>query len=395
MGEEESIYTKDIVLVMLASFCFMISVMFVTPIMNGYAKSLGANSTFAGVIVGAMSIVAIFLRPIAGNLTDKFTKYRLSFISGIFVLIGVIGYVIAPKSNWLLFFRIINGIGYVLGTSCMSTWLALLVPRNRVGEAMGIYGLMNALAMALAPALAINLFPIVGYRKSLLVAAIVSFLMIVLIQFISDHGQPFASPSSTEKKKVKLIQKNDLPVMVLAMLFVLPYCITQADIVTYVAQRHINVAVGAYFLVYAIILLIIRLSLKRYFDLVPFGIWFWISTGSLIIFIFLMSNLQNNWYMILSAAFLAMNYGIIYSVLQATALLLAPIEEQGLASSTFYLGLDIGLALGPIIAGYIDQILPIQWFYPVQIVIVPVIIIVYFIYRKRLNNAIKHISKKI
>lgn len=388
MNNRKSIYTKDIILVMLASFFFMLSVMFVTPIMNGYAKSLGASSTFAGVIVGAMNIVAIFLRPIAGNLTDRFTKYRLSFISGIFVLIGAVGYVIAPKSTWLLFFRIINGIGYVLGTSCMSTWLALLVPRDRVGEAMGIYGLMNALAMALAPALAINLFPIVGYRKALIVAAIVSFLMIVLIQFIGDHGAPFIDKKSTNKKQFKIIQKNVLPVMLLAMLFVLPYCITQADIVTYVAQKHAHVAVGSYFLIYAIVLLVIRLSLKKYFDLVRFGVWFWISIISLVIFIFLMSDLQNNWQMTLSAAFLAMNYGIIYSVLQATALLLAPIEEQGLASSTFYLGLDVGLAIGPIIAGYIDQVLPVKWFYPIEIVIVPIILVIYFIFRKKLNGAI-------
>ena len=109
MTKEKSVYTKDVILVMAASFFFMFSTMFVNPLINGYAKSLGASSGFAGLIVGIMSIAAMFLRPIAGNLTDRFSKYRLSFIGGILIVIGVFGYVIAPASGWLLLFRLING----------------------------------------------------------------------------------------------------------------------------------------------------------------------------------------------------------------------------------------------------------------------------------------------
>lgn len=391
MTKRKSIYTRDVILVMAASFFFMFSTMFVTPILNGYAKDLGASSSFAGIIVGVMSIVAMFLRPIAGNLTDKFSKYRLSFIGGVMILIGIIGYALAPKSGWLLVFRIINGVGYVLGTVCMSTWLALLVPRQHVGEAMGFYGLMNALAMALAPALSIDLYPIIGYRKALIAAAIAAFLMIISIQFVGNHAKPLKKKEEFQpKKKFKLIQKNVLPVMFLTTLFAFPYFTTQADVVTYASQRHADVAVGSYFLIYAVVLLVIRLWLKKYFDLVRFGVWFWISTVSLVICIYFMTVMQNNLEMALGAAFLAMSYGIIYSVLQSTALLLAPMQEQGLASSTFYLGLDFGMAFGPIISGFIDQTLPIKWFYPVELVLVPFILLIYFVYRKRLNGAIDH-----
>ena len=68
--------------------------------------------------------------------------------------------------------------------------------------------------------------------------------------------------------------------------------------------------------------------------------------------------------------------------------MLAPIEEQGLASATFYLGLDIAMAFGPMISGVIDSVLPIEWFYPVELVLIPVILVVYFVWRKRLNGAI-------
>lgn len=374
---------------MAASFFFMFSTMFVNPLINGYAKELGASSAFAGIIVGIMSLAAMFLRPVAGNLTDKFSKYRLSFIGGVLIFIGVMGYVLTPSSGWLLLFRLINGTGYVLCTVCMTTWLAFLVPRQHVGEAMGFYGLMNALAMALAPAVSINIYQKIGYRTSLLASSVSALLMIVAIQFVGDHALP-KKRVRTQKKSFKIIQFNVLPVAILTTLFAIPYFVTQADIVTYVEQKHLTVAVGSYFLIYAVVLLIIRVGLKRYFDTVRFGVWFWLSLVSTAAYIILLAIMNNDWQMALAAALMASGYGIIYSVLQSTALLLAPIEEQGLASATFYLGLDIAMAFGPMISGVIDSALPIEWFYPVELVLVPLILVVYFIWRKRLNGAIDH-----
>ena len=374
---------------MAASFFFMFSTMFVNPLINGYAKELGASSAFAGIIVGIMSLAAMFLRPVAGNLTDKFSKYRLSFIGGALIFVGIMGYVLTPSSGWLLLFRLINGTGYVLCTVCMTTWLAFLVPRQHVGEAMGFYGLMNALAMALAPAVSINIYQKIGYRTSLVASAVSALLMIVAIQFVGDHALP-KKRVRTQKKSFKIIQFNVLPVAILTTLFAIPYFVTQADIVTYVEQKYLTVAVGSYFLIYAVVLLIIRVGLKRYFDTVRFGVWFWLSLVSTAAYIILLAIMNNDWQMALAAALMASGYGIIYSVLQSTALLLAPIEEQGLASATFYLGLDIAMAFGPMISGVIDSALPIEWFYPVELVLVPLILVVYFIWRKRLNGAIDH-----
>ncbi len=371
---------------MAASFFFMFSTMFVTPLMNGYARNLGATASFAGIIVGIMSVASLFLRPVAGNLTDRYSKYGLSFLGGILIVIGVVGYAVTPNSELLLVFRLINGVGYVLDTVCMTTWLAALVPRQHVGEAMGFYGLMNALAMAIGPAISINIYQTVGYRHSMFLSALSALLMVIMIQFVQQKGMPV----SHEKKKMqfKVIQKDAFPVAILITLFALPYFATQADIVTYVAQRRIDVAVGSFFLIYAVILLVLRIILKNLFDTVSFGWWLLASTIATAFYLLMLAIMHNNWQMALGAAGMAVGYGIIYSVLQSTALLLAPLSEQGLASSTFYLGMDIAMSLGPILGGVIDSTLPIRWYYPAMMGLVPIIIIVYVIYHRSLNGAI-------
>lgn len=386
MEKKQSIYTKDVILVMAASFFFMFSVMFVTPLINGYAISLGASAVFAGIITGIMSVVSMFLCPVAGNLTDRFSKYSLSFIGGVLILIGVAGYCLSPSGNWLLIFRLINGTGFVLATVCMTTWLAFLVPRSHVGEAMGFYGLMNALAMALAPALAINLYKVIGYKSALWLAVVAAILMIISIQFVGDHAKP--KINSSKKRKIKIIQKDAIPIALLTTFFAIPYFITQADIVVYVERQHFSIAVGYFFVIYAIALLLIRIGLKKYFDLIRFGFWFWLSLIATILFLIVAAFMVNNWLMGFAAIMLSIGYGVIYSVNQSTALMLAPIEEQGLASSTFYLGLDIGMAAGPMIGGVTAQNLAPAYFYPVLLVIVPIILIVCFVYRKKLNGAL-------
>ena len=405
---EPSIYTKDVILVMAASFFFMFSIMMVTPLINGFAQSLGTTALFAGVITGSMSIISLFLRPVAGNLSDHFSKYRLSCIGGALIALGVFGCAWAPEGNLLLAFRILNGCGFVLATVCMTTWLGLLVPREHVGEAMGFYGLMNALAMAVAPACSMNLVSYIGYRPCLALAGMSAVAMLISIQFVSDHACPVnvaaAQPSQPAQasqsacarlraglnalRHIRILQKNAFPISLLMLLFSIPYFATQADILLYVQEGHLNVAVGYFFVVYAIVLLIIRMTLKRYFDTVPYGKWFWKCLLASALFLIGMAFMVNTFMMIVCAALLSVGYGVIYSINQSTAMMLAPTSEQGLASSTFYLGLDIGMSTAPILGGYLYTAVDRFWFYPSILFIVPLCIVVYMCYKDRLNSAI-------
>lgn len=380
----------DVILVMAASFLFMFSVMFVTPLINGYALSLGADSILAGIIAGSMSIVSIFLRPIAGNLVDLYSKYCLSLIGGILILIGVSGYWLVNTSGLLILFRLINGTGFVLATICMTTWLAFLVPRRFVGEAMGFYGLMNALAMAVAPLIAINSYKVIGYRYSMMIASLAAVIMLIMIKFVKNHAIPQNKLSLKNIKHIRIIQKDTIPVALLMLFFSIPYFATQADLVEYVAMRKLSVSVGYFFLIYALSLLIIRIWLKRFFDTIAFGFWFWLSLIAMIIFLISMAFMKNNFIMLIAAVALSIGYGVIYSINQTTALLLYPLDQQGLASSTVYLGLDLGMASAPILGGIIASTIPHFYFYPIMLIMVPFVLVIYFIYRKKLNGAIQN-----
>jgi len=371
---------------MLATFFYQFSIQAVNPLMNGYARNLGINSAFAGIIVGIMSLTSMLLRPFAGNLTDRISKYRLALIGGSLCAVSDVGYLFAANVSWLVFFRIVNGVGFVLCTICLATWMAFLVPREHLGAAMGYYGLLNALAMAIAPALAISLYQWLGYQFILSLAAVSAVAMVVVIQFIDNRVKPIVD---LKDHHFKIIQRDVLPVAIIFSLLSIPYFVTQADIVMYVQERHLNVTVSLFFLCYSLALIVIRLLLKDYFDTISFGIWFAVCIIATIGYISLLTIMRNNFEMIVAAGLMAVGFGVMVSVSQSTSLLLAPVEEQGLANATYYLGSDIGMSLGPIIGGILPAIFPLKFFYPVMLVIVPLTAILYFWNRRKLNSAVQ------
>lgn len=60
--KHDRLITRDMALVMLATFCFMSSNMLANPIVAGYAESLGASGMLMGVVAGSMSFTSLFCR---------------------------------------------------------------------------------------------------------------------------------------------------------------------------------------------------------------------------------------------------------------------------------------------------------------------------------------------
>ena len=95
---------------------------------------------------------------------------------------------------------------------------------------------------------------------------------------------------------------------------------------------------------------------------------------------------STNAVMLLASCFLAGGYGVMSSVCQSTAILLAGKEKRGLANSTYYIGLDLGMTLGPLIGGALYGGLDIGWFYPVLMVTMPLAGVVYIATGRRLKS---------
>ena len=361
--------TRDISLILAASFFYMACPMMVTPLIVGFSESLGASAVLMGLVGGMMNVVSLCCRPFVGNLADKISKYRLSTIGSLLMIVACVGYIFAPTPAVVVGARIINGVGFSLCSVCMATWISSLLPKERIGAGMGLYGTMNALAMAIAPAL----------------ATVLAVAVVVTVQLVHDKGE-VVQKSAPAKGRGSFVARDVLPVAAIIMLFAIPYCATQSFLVSYIAARDLAVHAGWFFPLYAIILLVLRLSLADLFDKKPFVFFLAGSSVSALIAILLLAVMQNNLVLFVAAAFMAGGYGIMCSVCQSTAILLVGEEKRGLANSTYYIGFDLGMALGPIIGGFLYGHVPLAYFYPVLALCVPASVIVYVLNRRRFRK---------
>ena len=55
---------------------------------------------------------------------------------------------------------------------------------------MGMYGMANALANALAPSLSVTVWQNFGYRTALLMSALYAVITALLLSFVKDKGEP-------------------------------------------------------------------------------------------------------------------------------------------------------------------------------------------------------------
>lgn len=383
----EKVFSKDAVLVLVASFFYMSCPMIVTPVITGFTADLGGTGFLMGIIGGLVNLVSLGCRPVAGNLADRIDKYHLSLTGSGLMLIACIGYCTAPSTTILVIARIINGVGYACCSVSMSTWLSMLVPKEKIGFGMGIYGTVQALGMAVAPSFGIKMQSIFGYRSVFLVAAVFSCITFLVTLPIKNHGNAVGSLDDSKKGHIQIVDIKVFPIALIVMLFTIPYIATQSFLLSFVEKKGILVNTALFFPLYAIVLVVLRVGFRNYFDKVPYRKFLFISIISSVIAILSLNYMKSNVFLILAAIFMAGGYGIMCSVSQSSAILLAGPGKRGIANSTYYVGLDLGASLGAIIGGVLYGSVDINLFYPILMVCPALCIVVYFIFRKGLRSA--------
>ncbi len=377
--------SSDVAIILAASFFYLASPMLVNPLVTGFGETLGAGVAITGLIGGLMNLCSLVVRPLAGNLSDRKNRRALSSVGAGLMALTCGGYALATSPVQVAILRVANGAGYSLCSVCMSTWFASLLPAERIGSGMGLFGMMNALGMAVGPALGIAVQGAFGYRPALACAGALAGACVLLVQFVGDSGEPSRYVRRTPPRGImRLLDVRVVPVALIVALFTIPYTATQSFIVNYATARDARLMVGAFFPTYAVSLLALRFFLRRWFDTVGFGRFLGAASISALASFTLLRRLEGNATLLVAAVLMAGGYGVMCSVCQARAVRIVGKEHAGLANSTYYMGLDLGMACGPMIGGAIIESLGMPALYPVLAVSVPTAVIVWLVTRRSL-----------
>jgi len=181
---------KYVFLALMVSFMVNFDSNAAIPIIAIYAEELGASVLFGGFIVGIYSMVHIPSNLIFGRLVDKFGRKRLIafgvFLDGLSLLL----YALAQNPLFLLFGRIIHGIGGGFGGPASMAYISDATTQRRSGRGMALYGMSIGFSNLIGFMLGGLAVDTIGFSNLFFIIAIILFVMSLTSLLLPSIYQP-------------------------------------------------------------------------------------------------------------------------------------------------------------------------------------------------------------
>ena len=347
----DKLWNASYILILAVSTLSSFSFYMVATIMSKYLVSLGATVAFAGFVVGLFSITSLVCRPFCGLMADRLNNIWLLIVSNILMAIGLVGFAYTTNMTMMIVFRVINGIGFSINGTVQMAAAVHFIPRDRTAEGIGYMGISQLIGSACAPAVGIEIADAFGMASTFVVAAGMCVLAAVMLLFMLRMNLPI----NNTRRGIVFSDIFDIK----AVPFTLPYStfsFTNGVINGYLVMfaDHFGIAkVSIYFTIYAVAVFLIRPISGKLMD--RKGLRYTVFPGMLmcaasLVMLAYSSTLPA---IIVSGVIRALGQGAAQPSLQAGCINRVGRERSGVATSTYFLGGDIGQGIGPMVGGAI------------------------------------------
>jgi DHA1 family multidrug resistance protein-like MFS transporter len=165
----------------------------ISPLMAVYARTLGANALWLGIMVSGMAFSYIIFAPISGWLADRVSRKRLMIIGLAAYTLFSIGYA-STNVYMLTGIRLLHGAASALVGPVAQAYVGNLSPKGKEGTFINIFMMFMYLGMAVGPIMGGALYDQLGmnyafYAMGTLSALSLLFLIVFVPPFKPVTGQ--------------------------------------------------------------------------------------------------------------------------------------------------------------------------------------------------------------
>ncbi|MCL4535875.1 MAG: MFS transporter [Bacteroidetes bacterium] len=346
-----TLFTRDFVLVCLASFAHGTSFQLLLATMPLYVLALGGRETDVGLLMGLVSLSALAARPAAGWAVDaKGRKAVMLFGPSVFATASM-AYGFITSVPALLALRTYHGLGIGTYTTGSTVYVGDQVPAPRRGEAMGFFGMSQNLAQAIGPAVGLAVLEAFGFHWLFALSVGLALLSVGLTTRLSDSFVPRGGRRLSWSMffTARALRPT---VLVFGMAF------ATGSIMSFVPLYGRSQGIGNpgfFFTIYALAMLLCRPTAGALSD--RLGRMAVVTPGMLVIAFGLWAlALSGQWWSLAaSAVLLGVGAGTVYPALLALMMDVAGKDARGAAMSTFGIGMDVGIGVGSVLLGMIIE----------------------------------------
>lgn len=351
--EGDTIWNRKYLLLVLINILNNLSFYLTAASLTLYTKEvLLWNAAAVGLFSGSYAFSALLFRPISGVLADRLGKKKLMSLGSVLVGAAVLGYGLFTSFEVLLVIRIVHGVAYAMTNTAITSAVSLTLPRSKMNEGIGYFGLALIIAQAVAPGIGLDISVNYGYRLVAYIAAGISWISALLLFCYKEQTDAAGAAKGVAMKD--LIAKECIALAAIGATLSATNGIFSTYLVLSAASCGLSrTALSPFYWVNGIALVLARLLTGRLGDKKGSGPILWTAFALCGTCTLVMCASRSLLMFCVVGVLKGFGTGIGIPALQAACLKRVERTRSGVASSTYYIGADAGNGLGPIAAGKI------------------------------------------
>lgn len=379
------IFTKSFTINFIVNFIVYLCMYLLLVVIAGYSKqTFHASDSLAGLVVGLFIVGSLIGRFGTGKFVNQIGPKRLLSIGLVALILTQLLYFVDGSLAFLIFVRLINGIATAIVTTATGTIAAYVTPVNRKSEGISLFSLSLVLGTAIGPFLGMLLITKYSINLLFIICAALGVLGLIISLFIKvdfDMSESKTNHNMIEKRTFSIhqfIAKEAIPMAIVMLLIGVTYASILTYLQAFAIERQLVTAASYFFICYAIASLVTRPIAGRLMDdknenviVYPAFIMLFLSFVCLIIS-------HQSWLILIAGACLGLGYGNLSSAMQSIAIKVSPPIKYGIATSTFYVGLDAGVGFGPSFLGLFSHMFSQSQIFGFMAVLAIITMVVYF-----------------
>lgn len=336
-----------------------------------------ATSSSSGLIVGIYVVGAVLGRLLSGRLMQVFSENLLMKVGlGCFTLL-MAGYFYAPNLLVLGVVRFVHGMTAGVALTGLTTQLTKELPLKRKSEGISYFSMSTTIGTAIGPFLGIYLGEHTSFSMIFLGCLLVACFAFVLSLTVKSFKEEAAQITEAPKQRARLIEPKVFPIGLMMLFLGAGYAVILSFLNAYAKERNLLTGASLFFVVYALVVLVTRPFTGRWMDQKGVHGIMVVAFCTFALGLILIGSAHSNTVLLLAAAFVGFGFGNLQSGGQALAISKVPAADTGVATSTYFIGMDSGLGLSPYVLGLALPLVGYSGLYMVMSLIILVVFVVY------------------
>jgi len=352
------LYTPAFWAMALANLCHTasFSAFFLLPL---YILEHGGNQGDIGVVMGIFALASAISRPWVAEMIDRIGRKRSYTLGSILMLASPFLYLgiqdpLGSAYLPFLLLRALHGVGLAICFTSVFTFMADILPQDRLNEGIGMFGISGLIGIAIGPILAEIMLEHFGFAGLFIVAGILSGISLIIHQPLKESA-PTGEEESDLTTFFGLFRREKFIVVGLISLLFGVGLAGSGNFVAPLAEERNLGFISAYFFCYsggAITIRFVNGWLSGKFGenrILPCSIVLYMAG------LLLLPLAYNQAVLCVAGILSGIGHGLLFPLLNTMAVRDESASIRGKATGIFTGGIDSGIFAGSLILGYIGD----------------------------------------